>query len=60
MEGANGRCAISDISGKVVMEKNIPEGSTQFQIDMSGLSQGVYLLNIYNAEKMETRKIIKY
>jgi predicted AlkP superfamily pyrophosphatase or phosphodiesterase len=60
MEGANGRCAISDISGKVVMEKNIPEGSTQFQIDMSGLSQGGYLLNIYNAEKMETRKIIKY
>ncbi|MBL7474100.1 carbohydrate-binding protein [Robertkochia sp. 1368] len=51
--------ALYNITGKLLRsEKHVP-GSDQLRIDMSGLPQGVYLLNVGLEDEMFNYKIIK-
>jgi hypothetical protein len=49
---------VVDINGQVI--KSVPiENSTNKEINVSNLSNGLYLINIYSLNGMVTKKIIK-
>lgn len=48
---------ILDLSGKTVFRKQIASGNQQ--IDISNLSQGVYLIRVFDGNKIIVKKIIK-
>jgi hypothetical protein len=51
---------IFNIDGKVLLTKNVSavEGANQFQLDVSSLSNGIYLVRLQNGEAMETAKLV--
>lgn len=57
IEGA--RLTLSDLSGKIVHEQQIPEGQKYFQLHTSNLPSGMYLLSIRGKHHMYTEKLIK-
>ena len=52
----SGNIRLTDISGKVVWEKNYPE--KEFQINTSNLSNGIYLLTVSDGSSVLNQKII--
>ncbi len=48
-----------DINGKTVMEQNVPVGSSQLELDLSGLNSGTYLYQLISGDKnSEIKKLI--
>jgi hypothetical protein len=52
------KCAIFTLEGKKVLFYNSTEINPLKQIDLAGLSPGVYLLNIWSDDQMFIQKII--
>ena len=50
---------ITDINGKVIVRKQIQTKDNTVEIDMSGLSSGVYLMKIENLSKSVVRKLVR-
>jgi hypothetical protein len=54
--------SLTDVSGKNVFSKNEPgveEGLHVFKVDLTSLSNGVYILNVRTGTSEFTRKILK-
>ncbi|QLH46480.1 MAG: T9SS type A sorting domain-containing protein [Bacteroidota bacterium] len=47
-----------DMTGRVVMKHQIPNGIFTFELDLGMLANGVYQLQIRTANTLQTRKII--
>ena len=54
--GANLR--IFDLSGRLVMEKNIQEGDSMIDFDLSGQSKGIYTVQMVGTKYNVTRKFV--
>ena len=50
---------ISDILGNIIIESQQITNKTSSQIDMSGMHNGIYLINIQTKEGNITEKVIK-
>lgn len=48
---------IADMLGQVILSGNIPDGSMQYQIDLSSLNTGFYLISVDFGKSGYTRKI---
>ncbi len=53
------RFEITDLTGKIILSNFQIEGFSNFQIDISNYTNGVYNIVIYTNEKIIIRKIIK-
>ncbi len=50
---------LTDLSGKAVLKKMIPLNESQFQLDVSNFSNGIYFLSVWSSGVyMGTRKVI--
>jgi PKD repeat protein len=49
---------IMDITGKIMLETNVPKKDTKKTIDISGNATGVYIIQASSSTKTETHKII--
>jgi hypothetical protein len=60
-ESANALMSITDINGKLILQRELQLTSGQFteRIDMSNYASGVYLLNIIHEQEVLSKKIIK-
>ena len=54
----SGSYTLSDAAGKIVLHGNI-NSSGMFYIQAGGLSAGMYILKLQNAEKVYTRKLLR-
>ncbi|WP_191859122.1 T9SS type A sorting domain-containing protein [Hanstruepera ponticola] len=50
--------AIYDIQGKLISDQLYKTDTTNFQIDVSNLSTGLYVIKLYNEEFQEIKKLI--
>jgi endoglucanase len=50
---------LNDITGKVVLKKNIDANTVEQTLDMSQFSDGLYLINLKSDQNTWTKKIIK-
>jgi glucuronoarabinoxylan endo-1,4-beta-xylanase len=53
------KITLVDLSGRVQRSLSIDQKQTACDINMSGLEQGVYLLNLSNDKESVTRKVVK-
>jgi hypothetical protein len=56
IEGGEGEFKLCDINGKTILENNY---KNSIEIDMSGVTEGFYLLKIENNGIIQTKKILK-
>jgi len=50
---------VTDIHGKIIVLKDNLNGNN-FQIDLSELNSGMYLVNVFNNNIISTQKVVKY
>ncbi len=50
---------IFDMSGRKVLEKQLPAGTKEFDIDISRLNPGIYYCRFLNAKKLIAKKLLK-
>jgi len=57
---ANGYISICDLSGRVVMTKEIStaKGQQKVSVNVNTLSPGIYFVNLYNDSKVQTQKLV--
>jgi hypothetical protein len=53
----SGSLTVSDLNGRELLNKQLLEAITE--VDMSGLPNGMYIVQILQADGIETRKIVK-
>lgn len=53
------QAAITDITGKIIIQSEILPGQTQFTLNVSSLNKGIYLLTLRGDSEKAVRKIIK-
>ncbi len=59
-EGAEGKIIISDIYGRIILEKALKEGENSLKINTNGWKPGVYTYGLYVDNKMvEFKKMVK-
>ena len=52
-------CKLFSIEGKLILTEDINNVNTEFQVDLSGLSNGTYFISLYNSEGNKlTKKIL--
>jgi hypothetical protein len=56
---ASTEVSLTDPSGRLIIRKTFTEGSDILELDLSGLKNGFYILNINNDQKSTVRPIIK-
>jgi hypothetical protein len=56
---SSAKIEIADASGKIVLNKEIVINSSEYKLDMEGISEGIYYLSIINGNNKNTFKIIK-
>lgn len=49
---------LKDLTGKVLLQQNFPSASTTASIDVSTLSNGLYLLEIHTSSSVVTEKLV--
>ncbi|MFH0758624.1 MAG: putative Ig domain-containing protein [Bacteroidota bacterium] len=49
---------ITDLSGKVLIHKNVDRGKQVLQVDVSVLDAGVYMLRVFGEDQLHTEKLI--
>lgn len=54
-----GRLTLADISGKVVMQRQVPANTDKVSIDLGGMAPGVYFVGIASGNYHAVQKIIK-
>ncbi len=50
---------INDISGRLLIQKNIENNLGEYNIDLSNMPTGIYLVNLKSQDQVWTRKIVK-
>jgi hypothetical protein len=49
---------ISNSLGQEISHINLPKGAIQFPIELAGLANGIYQINVYNSDKIYHQKLI--
>ncbi|MCK5136600.1 MAG: putative Ig domain-containing protein [Bacteroidales bacterium] len=49
---------VSDLSGKVMIHEVVEHGASKIQLDVSELSEGIYLFRIFDEDQYQTGKLI--
>jgi len=49
---------LRDVRGRTIKERSLPKGEAQLRLDMAGLAEGMYLLQIRNADHVQTERIV--
>ena len=55
---SGGKISLFDISGRIVFVRSI-ENENSMQIDLSGLTSGIYVLKVNSGETIEVARIVK-
>ncbi|MFH0758629.1 MAG: putative Ig domain-containing protein [Bacteroidota bacterium] len=56
--GSASHIEISDLAGKVLVDRKIGDGARQVQIDVSGLNDGMYMFRVIEGDTHQTGKLI--
>jgi len=54
----NSELRIIDVSGRVVLEKNIGLRTSEVSVDISGLANGTYIIHLIGGEISVSKKLV--
>lgn len=49
---------INDLAGRTILKQNIPDAGTKYSIDVTGMTPGMYLLNVNSEKNTFLKKVI--
>lgn len=57
--GSNVQVSITNMHGQNVLSEKVPQGTKQKNLDVSGLSSGMYIISLQSPDLVYTQKIVK-